>query len=343
MAPRTADVAAVERGGAFWSSGSGKWAGEQLLKALKSGKMTDFSPAALRTCDTLSKDEWKVYDDAVIRAATLRLQAVGDLVSAGLTISLPNAMGKTVYEYEKLSDMLPANISLDGMTRGENDTQEVSLAGLPIPITHKDFFLNLRHLMASRNRGEGLDVTQSRTAGRLVGESIEQQLVQGGRVFGGLPTYGYLTHPQRNLVSFGTGGSWSQAAKTGDNMLVDVQTMMSIMEADRQWGPYWLYTPRDANVKLQGDFKANSDKSIMTRLKEMDNLAAVKALDFLPTGNLIMVNANIETVALLDGEPIQTVQWDINGGFGLNFKAFAIQVPLVRSDSEGRSGIVHMS
>ena len=30
-------------------------------------------------------------------------------------------------------------------------------------------------------------------------------------------------------------------------------------------------------------------------------------------------------------------------GFGVNFKVFAIQVPLIRADADGNSGIVHMS
>jgi hypothetical protein len=37
------------------------------------------------------------------------------------------------------------------------------------------------------------------------------------------------------------------------------------------------------------------------------------------------------------------VQWDIHGGFQINFKAFTIQVPLIRADAQGRSGIVHMA
>jgi hypothetical protein len=37
------------------------------------------------------------------------------------------------------------------------------------------------------------------------------------------------------------------------------------------------------------------------------------------------------------------VQWDVHGGFQVNFKAFMIAVPLIRADAQNRSGVVHMS
>lgn len=337
------DSATSERGTAFWASGSGKWAGEQLMRAMKSGDMKSFSPATLRTNDVLGKDEWKVFDDTVIGAAAIRLQAVADLFANGQVIPLSNAMAKTVFEYQKMGDMDPATVSLDGMTRSENDRLEFTMAGLPIPITHKDFFINLRVLMASRVRGEGLDVTQSRVAGRLVGEEIERQLIQGGRTFGGLPIYGYLTHPDRNTGTFGAWGAWSGAAVTGDNILSDILGAISALEVDRHWGPYWIYLPRNFSIKFQGDYKASSDKTIMQRIGEVANIKGITVLDQLPPSNVLVVEASIETAAMLDGEAVQTVQWDINGGFGVNFKAFAIQVPVVRSDAKGNSGIFHLS
>jgi len=306
-----------DTGNRFWGGSSGRWAGEQMLKALKKKEFPN--PSHLRTLDTLQKDEWKAFDDALIPEATIRLRAVADLIAAGLTIKLANAMGKTVLEYEKVTDMDPAIVSMDGMTRSENDRMEFSLSGLPIPITHKDFFINLRTLTASRIRGEALDTMQSRTSGRLIGEETERMLVQGGNTYGGLPIYGYMTHPNRNTAGFGTNGAWHQSAKTGDNILTDIFTMMSALEVDRMFGPYMIYVPRDASIKLANDFKAASDKTISSRILEIDGIAGIKALDQLPTANVLMVQMSSDTVVMVDGEPFQTIQWDVNGGFGINF------------------------
>jgi hypothetical protein len=41
----------------------------------------------------------------------------------------------------------------------------------------------------------------------------------------------------------------------------------------------------------------------------------------------------VDVAAWVKGESLQTVQWDEYGGFKINFKAFAIGVPLIRSDA----------
>jgi uncharacterized linocin/CFP29 family protein len=330
----------VDTGKHFWKGSQGMWAGQRLASAALNGGMT---PAVLRTNDVLNNREWIAVDNSLIQEAPIRLVGVSDLINAGLTFPITNAMGKTVYEYEQLGDMDPATISMDGMTRSEDDAQENTFAQAPIPITHKDFFINLRKLSASRNSGEPLDVTQSRTAGRLVAEELERMLFQGGPTFGALPLYGYTTHPNRNTVSFGTNGNWVQAAKTGENMLADVLAMIALAEGDRMSGPYMLYISRNASTKLEGDFKANGDTSVRERLMRVDGLLGIRVADQLAANNVVLVQMTSDVVQWGMGENIQTIQWDINGGFGVNFKAFAIQLPIIRVDKQNRSGIVHMS
>jgi hypothetical protein len=321
---------------------SGKWAGEQLIRALKEGR--PISPSELRTLDVLRRDDWIFIDSELIAEARLRLKVVADLIAMGLTKPVPNAMGKTIYEFSKVTDMDPAIVSLDGVTRSENDRVTFSPAQLPIPITHKDFYLNIRSLTASRTGiGESLDTTHVRAAGRQVSEAIEDMTINGGKTFGGLPVYGLRTHPARNTSSYGTGGAWSAAAKTGEQILTDLQTLIAALEADRFFGPYVLVIPGDASVKLAGDFKANSDRTIWERLMSLQQLRAITVADKMPTANTVLFQATPDVIQMLDGEPLQTVQWDVSGGFQINFKAFQIMVPLIRSDAGGRSGVAHMS
>jgi uncharacterized linocin/CFP29 family protein len=334
------DRALVQSGRAFWGKSQGIWAGLQLARAAMNG---EFNPGVLRTNDVLSTREWIEVDTTVVGEAAIRLRGVADLISRGLTYNLPNAMGRTVYEYGMMGDMDPAVVSMDGMSRGEDDAQEMGFAQLPIPITHKDFFINLRKLAASRNVGEGLDLTQGRTASRLVAEELERMLYQGGPTFGALPIYGYTTHPSRNTVSFGTNGNWVQAAKTGENILADVLAMIALAEGDRMNGPYVLYVSRNASTKLAQDFKANSDDTILDRLLRVPGLSAIEIVDQLPANNVVLVQMTSDVVQWLMGETIQTIMWDVNGGMGVNFKVFGIQVPIIRADRSGRSGIVHMS
>lgn len=331
--------ASVEGGRSFWSSG--KWATERMLKAMQEGR--PLSPSELRTNDTLRNEEWKAFDLALVEGFRTRLRAVADLIAAGLTMPLANAMAKTVLEYDKIGDMDPATVSMDGMARSENDRIEFEAAGLPIPITHKDFFINIRKLMASRLGSEALDTTQIRVSARKVAEEIERMLIIGGKQFQSLPIYGYTTHPNRNTLGFGTGGNWAAGAKTGTQIVVDIQSMMSKAEEKGFYGPYWVYFSKNASVRMEDDYKEMSERTIRERVTDMDGVAKFTSLDMMPANNVILLQPTPDVVQLVDGEQPQNVQWDVNGGFGVNFKVFAIQVPLVRTDADGNSGIVHMS
>jgi uncharacterized linocin/CFP29 family protein len=335
--------AAVDTGRAFYGGASGRWAGEKLMRAMLDGR--PISPKELRTLDLLRKNEWEHLDLALVEEGHIRLRGVADLMAAGLTIAVPNAMGKTIVQWETVTDMEPAITSLSGVDRSEDDRVEFELLSVPLPITHKDFNLNLRHLSASRTTGESLDTTQARVAGRLVAERLEEMLFQGGPTFGSAPIYGYTTHPDRNQGTFGAGGFaayWSGAGVTGEQILADILRMIQTLEGDRMYGPYWLYIPADISTKFDNDFKANSDKTIRQRLLEVDRLSMITLADQLPNNNVVMCQATRDVVALVEGEPLQSVQWDIEGGFIIKFKAFQIAVPLIRSDHAGRSGVFHL-
>jgi uncharacterized linocin/CFP29 family protein len=332
----------IDNGQTFYDSASGRWAGERFLAALNEGR--PITPAELRTLDTLRHEEWIHFDNVLIEEGQIRLRGIADIMGAGLTIPVPNAMGKTVVQYEKATDMEPAILSLDPNVRSKKDRVEFVPGQIPMPVIHKDFDLNIRTLAASRTTGEPLDTMQARVAARLCSERLEALLFQGTTAtFGNLPIYGYITHPDRNTSAFGTNGSWDETAKTGENILDDVLTMKAALHVDRFYGPYWIYAPADAATKLDDDFKANSDKTIKQRIMEVDGVQNVQVADQLPTDHVIMVQATQDVTALLDGEGLQTIQWDINGGMTVAFKAFMIQVPLIRSDVEKRSGLFDMT
>ena len=136
---------------------------------------------SLRTNDVLRKDEWEHYDSAILDVARMRLNGVADLFNAGLTYSLPNPLGKTMIEWERVGDMTDADVTMSGLTDTDNDRVTFDLQQLPVPIIHKDFRLNIRALAASREKGEPLDTMQVRLATQLVAEKAERDPVRGAR------------------------------------------------------------------------------------------------------------------------------------------------------------------
>lgn len=320
----------------------GRWATQQLKAAALAGRA--LSASALRTLDTLRHDEWKYFDAALVEEGAIRLVGVGDLISAGHVVNVPNALGKMVVGYERVTDMDAAATSLDGLAKTNNDTQEFDLSQIPLPITHKDFFINLRKLAASRERGEALDTTNVRVAGRTVVEQLEKMLFQGGPQFGSLVIYGYMTHPDRNVSAFTDTKDWDDATKTGASFLTDVLVAKQGLINDRFYGPYTIYVPSDADTALDRDFDSTSAArlTIRERLLKVNGISAIKVADQLPSGNVIMKQDSPDVASWVNGENLQTVQWDEAGGLKIQFKALAIGVPLVRSTASGRSGVFHL-
>lgn len=299
-----------------------------------------FDPNALRTLGTLRKDEWIQYDTAVIEIARNRLGAVNDLLSRNLRYKLPNALGKTRLEWERVSDMEGADITMSGISQSQNDRVVFDLQGMPIPIIHKDFNINLRALEASRTTGQPLDVTQAAYASRKVAETIEGMLFNGATVLGSNnPIYGYKTAPNRNTGSL----SASFATATGDQMVKDLLEMIDQLIGDNMFGPYVVYVSNAAYVHMGDDYKAGSDKTILQRLKEIPQIADIKPSSYVLSTEVIMVQMSSEVVDIVDGMSPTTVEWDSHAGFIHHFKIMAIMIPRVRADYNNQSGIAHHS
>ena len=257
----------------------GGFAGTGLvaMQLLQSG----FNVNSLRVEGILRKDEWKMLDEKVVEIARTRLRLANDLVQRGLTMSLPNAMGTTRLEWERISDIGGASINMSGLSQTLNDRPEWDLVGMPIPLIHKDFQINLRHLEASRNRGVPLDTTMLELATRKVADTVESLILSGGFSQGTNGTiYGYTNYTDRNTGS--VTAAWGST--TGANILSDVLAMINAANGDHMYGPYVLYVPQATYVHMGEDYKAESDKTILQRLLEIPSLSAILPSDTM-TGN----------------------------------------------------------
>jgi len=303
----------------------------------------DFNVNSLRTCDVLRKDEWKHFDEQVVNVAQQRLVGIADLERRGLVLNITNGLGSTVLEYEDMSDIEAAEMNMSGVTRARNDRVEYDINYLPLPIISKPSQINIRVLNASRTRGMPLDTTMAERAARKVAEYSESLLFTGASTYtyGGGTIYGYMDFPFRNTGSLTA--NWDDSAATGETILADVLNMKQDSINARHYGPFVLYIPTAYEKVLDDDFKSNSDKSIRERLMQINNLDSIVVADYLTADNVLLVEMAAETVRLVKGLPIQTVQWETEGGMIFHFKVMTIMVPQLRADQDDRSGITHYS
>lgn len=290
---------------------------------------------------TLRKLEWEEYDKAIVKEARIRLNAIADLEGRGLVYNIANGLGKTVLETENLGEFTVAEISMDGLSKAQADRPAFGSGYLPLPIVHKDYFINTRVLASSRTTGDPLDVTSAELATRQVVEKMEDMLVNGAGAyaFGGGTIYGYTDFPSRNTGSMAY--HWNVAGATGATIVADVLAMKAALIGDRMYGPYVLYVPTAYETVLDDDFKANSDLTIRQRILQIEGISAVKTLDKLTANNVLLVQMTSDVVRIVNGMAISPVEWQEQGGMVLHYKVMGIKVPQVRATQGGRCGIVH--
>lgn len=318
-------------------------------------KQTSYKNIAVHS-GTLRRDEWKALDEAILAISDYRLGGVQDLIDKGLTYTLGNPMGTTVLEWHDQSDAMEADLTMDGVTRSKGDRPVFNFNYLPIPIIHVDYEINARALNASRSLGNPLDTTSAERAARKVSEKLEDMLFTNITYsFGEKDSrnrnaiYSYINFPDRNTQTI---TAWdADSAKTPKDIVDDVKTAKQAMIDARQYGPYTLYVPTAYETVLDGDYynavdgtvqNATSD-TVRDRIMKIAKIDSIKVIDSLPTDNVLLVQMNRETVRLVRGMGLTNVQWSTEGNFVNKYKVFTIQVPQIRSDQDGRCGIVHMS
>lgn len=301
------------------------------------------------TTATLSYQDWLEIDNTVEDAFKPRLRAAGDLRAQGLVYNLPNGIAKTMMQFQRVSDITGATVSMSGLRRSESDRPVFDTFNFPLPLIHKDFQFDLRQLLASRTGNAPLDLTTARKAARRVAEQVEQFTlgVANNRDLEGISQYtynsstiyGYLNYPGRltKLITLPTAGGWTPTTTTNE-----VLAMRLLLQQGGNMGPYMVYMGQAWDLYLDRDYTGTyGDMTLRRRLREVDAILDVRTVDYIPDYSIVMVNMEEDTIRLVIGQDIITVQWESEGGWMVNFKVLCLILPQIRGDFYGNVGICH--
>lgn len=296
---------------------------------------------SLRNTSTLRADEWKDIDTAVVQASQKRLACVSDLMSRGLVYNLTNALGTTVLEYEKESDMNDASVSMTAKEKGNNDALEYEIGYLPIPIIHKEFEINARKLAASRKLGQSLDTRQAQLAAKKVSDKIEDLLVTGGSnlSFGSGTIYGYEDHPNTLTGSLSHYWDDDSSGVTGPSIISDVVDMKQGLTDVKKYGPYMMYIPSNFEAALDEDYTTNYAITLRERLMKLSGIEGIRISDHVSDDTVMLVEMDTETVRMINGLEPFTMQWKSGDDMTMYFRVMAIMVPQIVSNIDDVTGI----
>jgi hypothetical protein len=191
--------------------------------------------------------------------------------------------------------------------------------------------------------GNPIDTTNAEMAARKVAETLEKMLFTNTMYrFGGGAIYSYVNFPHREQQTLTV--AWDESSKTGAQIVAEVSAMKAMSIAAKHYGPWNLYIPTGYETKLDQDYSASKgENTIRDRILKIEGIKAVKVSDFLPADQVLLVQMTPDVVRLIDGLPIQNIQWKTEGNLVSNYKVMTIQVPQIRADQNNKTGIVHLA
>lgn len=291
----------------------------------------------------LRKNEWEFLDRRLVEIAKPRLQLINSMRAAGLVVNFPEAYSHSLYQYERVSDIDGASVSMSPKTKGTNDRSTVDLVSVPLPIIHKEFYLEAREIAIARKTGQRLPVHLLDLAGRRVAETAEQMALGtwGTFSYGGATLHGLTNFPSRNTGAFlnPTVAGW-----TPDMLYNSVLQMIKVAQDDNQFGPYDLYYSTGMMVPMNRMFSQNyAGGSVIENLRRISLISNIQQLDYLSGNQLLLVQRDQMTASLLMGMDMRVVQWQTDGGESVHFRVMMMMTPIFRTDQLGQSGIVHFT
>ncbi len=328
-------------------------------------------PGLLTTNATsLRKEEWLMYDQALIPPQRQRLRLYNDIAAMD-TFSF-NGLGVKIIENETMSDPGRAYMDMDGLSEGTDDTPLFQLEGTPVPVFHSSFKLDLRTLESSRRSGMPLSTRGISWATRRVMELVETNAIgipSSPLLYGGNSTqvggygrtsgvYGLINYPGRLT-------STALTIPTGANpevTIADILTLRTTLYNNNFFGPYGIYHSTDWDTFLDNDYaRLGGDNASMTLrqrilkigVEEGDGGTAqqrqirfVKRLDYLTPANshaftMIMVSLDPNVIQALNGMPVTVFQYETHGGWQMHFKVACINLVRMFTDYSGNCGIMH--
>lgn len=288
--------------------------------------------------------------DAWRRIDTRGVQIMRDVLAVFNTLAMANTtpmgVGDIINYFPQISDSGTVSVSMDGRNGQVADQAVVKYVGTPVPVISSAARMGWRQMAVVRKGGVGLDVETIANHQRKVAEKLEDMALNGDSsiVVGGSPIYGLRNHPSRNtdthgfdLNSTATGANWLDAfrklinACVNDNAFGRVTVFLNYSD--------WVY----ASIN---EFVAGYPKTILQRLREIEQIANIIPCAKVPADNIIGL-AGLETGnwgSILSAMPMTTrPKARANPEDDYVFDVMAVVAPQLRTDFDGRAPFAHLT
>lgn len=260
--------------------------------------------------------------------------------------STPVSMGDIVSYFPQVSDSGDVSVTMDGRNVGKADQAIVKYVGTPTPIIASEARFGWRQMEVMRKAGTMIEVETIANHQRKVAEKLEDMALNGeaGSVVAGNTVYGLRNHPSRNTDIHGFD---LNATATGANWLTTFTKLINALVGDNAYGRVTVFLNYSDWVYASlNEFAAGYPKTILQRLREIEQIADIVPASKVPADNVLGI-AGIETGmwgSILTGMPVTTRPLMRNNATDdYVFQVMASQTPQLRTDFDGRAPFAHLT
>jgi uncharacterized linocin/CFP29 family protein len=308
------------------------------------GYLRSLTVDTFRALTPMPDEAQRLIDTAVTRVGLQRLRVVQDVMARGLVFNVPDWLGVMELYWESQSRAGGAKRTMSPGTRGERQNIDRLGQRLPVYCTVDDFSFNIRLLKAWQRYGTPLDTTMISEATRNFNEAVEDQALNGAPEIniGGYTVPGLLTAPNAATFNFVDNQSWTHSGHDGNDILRDIQAGITALHANNRYGPYHVWYPTTYGIKLTDDFKTNGDKSIMTRLKELDlgeGELTMSVADKMPADTIVIAQMTEDVLDVVVGQEPTAISWSDGPKWEFSWAVLGCIILRVKDDYDGNSGI----
>ena len=290
---------------------------------------------------TVDIDAWRRIDSRSTQIMRDVLAVFNTLARANTT---PMGVGDIVNYFPQISDSGTVTVSMDGRNGEIGDQAVVKYVGTPVPVISSAARMGWRQMAVVRKGGVGLDVETIANHQRKVAEKLEDMVLNGDSsiVVGGSALVGLRNHPLRNT---GTHGFDLNGAATGANWLTAFAQIINLCVSDNAFGRVTVFLNYGDWVYASiNEFVAGYPKTILQRLREIEQIADIIPCGKVPADNIIGI-AGLDTGnwgSILSAMPMTTrPKVRQNPEDDYVFDVMAVVAPQFRTDFDGRAPFAH--
>lgn len=291
---------------------------------------------------TVRHEDFLVIKDMIIEVRRRELTAIDDLMTgSGLTVDA--AITDQLVGFENINEFQRAQQEMNP-TSFDNNNTVFTEDFVPNPITHSSFQVPFRQqgfqYKSSLGMSESIRQVSERNQDTLINGNSSLLVSFQGKNF---EIFGYTNHPDRGVDTI---TDWTLASNS-EAIVTETVTALGLMHTGQggvKNDSVILYLANDIWTNVQNDFKANSDKTIMTRLMQIAQIKEVKPAEKLANGNALLVEMLARTIQIAVAQDIIVVPHvKTNPMSAQHMTAYSAMTHQIKSDSNSKTGIMHLS